>query len=308
MRSRKIREFLKAGGVCTAFIALVGTAADAREPGVPPSVPPGNTTGVPIGANPPPGFYLNSLNGYSSLELKDANGDDVGLDVDIADTAVQLLWVPGFKLLGGDYRAFILQPLLHVDQNSSIGAIPSGTEFALGNTHISPLGVSWAVAPGQFVSADLGFIAPTGKWNASDPVNTAGNFWTFAPSLGYSYLNNGWNASVHLQYFANTENKTNDYKSGDEVLVNVTALKNVGDFSIGPVAYYRKQLSSDRNDGTAFGGTTAGKSEQFAIGLGLTTNIGKTAMNMRLTHDIKAENTLGGTSLKVDFSVPLGRK
>ncbi|WP_164662306.1 transporter [Tropicibacter sp. Alg240-R139] len=308
MLKRKTYDVSRAGGIFAALIALVGSAAEAREPGVPPSVPPGSTIGIPIAANPPPGFYLSSLNNYNNLELKDNNGDDVGVGLDVASTALHLMWVPGINLLGGDFRAHIVQPFLHVDQSSSFGPISSGTEFDLGNTQISPVGVSWAIAPGQSVAADLVFVAPTGKWTAADPVNTGANFWTFAPSLSYTYFTDDWNASVQLQYFTNTENKSNNYKSGDEILANFTALKDIGGFKIGPVGYYRKQVSSDTNSGTAFGGTISGKAEQLGLGLGLSTRVGPVGVVGRLTHDVKAKNAAAGTSFAVSFIIPMGKK
>lgn len=286
----------------------VATTAQAREPGVPPSVPPGNSIGVPVAASPPPGFYLNTYSSITPLSLKDGNGDDLGADITIKDTAVQLLWNPGFKLFGGDYKAFILQPFLHVDQDSSFAPVANGHEFGLGNTEIHPIDISWDLGGGKFFSAGLSIFAPTGKWKASDPINTAGNFWTFAPSIGYSYLANGWNASAHLQYFTNTENTDNQYTSGDEVLFNVTAMKDVGGYSIGPVGYYRKQLTADKNNGTMYGGGTADEAEQLALGVGYARRLGNSNMNINVTHDVMAKNTLGGTSFKLNFSIPLGKK
>jgi len=297
-----------AGTVLAIAAAMTATVAGAREPGVPPSVPPGNTLGLPIGASPPPGFYLNSLSSTNSLTLKDASGNSVGADVTLSDTAVQLMWVPGIKLFGGDYKAFILQPLLNIDQDSTFAPVASGSKLGLGNTEIHPIDISWALGGGHFVSAGFSVFAPTGYWSASAPVNTAGNFWTFAPSLGYSYLNDGWNTSIHLQYFTNTRNKTSKYRSGNEVLVNVTAMKDLGGFSLGPIAYYRKQLQADSNGGTMYGGTVAGKAEQLALGLGYAGRVGAANVNVNLTHDVMAKNTLGGTSLHVNFSIPLGGK
>lgn len=299
------RVNLLPGALLLAATTFANTAL-AREPGVPPSVPPGNSLGVPIGASPPPGIYLNTFSSVNSLELKDDDGNDLGADIDITDTAVQLLWVPGFKLLGADYKAFILQPFLHIDQSSTFPPVANGSEFGLGNTEIHPIDLSWSLAPGHFVSAGLSIFAPTGKWDAEDPINTAGDFWTLAPSLGYSYLKNGWNASAHLQYFTNTENKDNDYRSGDEVLLNGTALKDLGGYSLGPVGTYRKQLSKDRNDGPMYGGMTGGEVEQLGLGIGFASRVGKTGINVNLTHDVAASNTPAGNSLKLNFSIPLG--
>lgn len=285
---------------------LAALPAQAREPGVSPTIPPGATMGVPIGASPPPGLYFSSRSGYSDTRLKDGNGNDLGADVTIKDTALQFVHVPGIKLWGGDYKAMVLVPYLHLDQSLS-APLGSGNarDGAIGNVEIRPLDLSWQIEPGVFVSAGFSIHAPTGQWEASEPISTGGNFWTIAPSLGFSYLRDGWNASAHALWFTNTRNKDNDYRSGDEIGVNLTLFKDVGGVQIGPVAYYRQQIAEDDNDGAAYGGAVQGKAKQLALGLGVPRNFGGTEVNVIYTRDGIAENTPGGKRLWLNVTLPL---
>lgn len=301
--------FTGIGGLAAAAaLTVLGLAApaQAREPGVPPSMPPGATMGVPVAATPPEGLYFSSRSGFADFTLTDSSGNFAGADITLKDTAFQFLWVPGIKMFGGDYRALVTVPVLDIDQRLS-APLGSGrsSKLSFSGVEIRPLDISWQVAPGIFVATGFSVFTP-GDWSASAPVNTGGNFWTFAPSVAVSYMRDGWNATLHAIYFTNTRNDTNDYKSGDELLVNATAMKDFGNFSLGPVGYYRRQLSADSNGGSAYGGTTAGKAEQLGLGLGLTKQIGKVSANVMYTRDVFHHNTLGGDHLWLNFTVPLG--
>lgn len=126
--------------------------------------------------------------------------------------------------------------------------------------------------------------------------------------MGYSYLRDGWNASAHLVYSTQAENKDTGYTSGDELLLNITALKDVGGFSIGPVGHWRKQIEDDVNNGAFYGGAASGRAEQIGLGFGFSKPMGGGELNLNLVHDVMAENTVGGTKLQVNFSIPLGAK
>jgi len=304
--TRTIRKL----AACAVLILASAQAGLAWEPGVPTVLPPGNTMGVPVGANPPPGLFFSLRSGYWDAKLADDKGDDAGQSNTLADTALQFHWVPGIKILGGDYKAMITLPLISNDQTRDAPFPPplqgSDSRFALGNIEIAPIGLSWQIQPGIFVSSGLSIFAPTGKFDPDAAVNTGGDFWTFAPSVGYSYLRDGWNASVHATYFTTTENRESDYKSGDEILVNATALKDMGGWSVGPVGYWRKQLTADDNNGTSYGGTVSGKAEQLGLGIGLTRQFGKVEANLNLTDDVYLRNAVGGPKLWLNLSMPLG--
>lgn len=299
------------------FSALVLAAAGlaqpafAREPGVPTSVPPGNTMGVPVAVTPPPGFYFSLRSGYWDAELKNDQGDDAGQENTLVDTAAQVLWVPGFKLLGGDYRAFFTIPFISNDQSRGFPFPPplQGNESGsgVGNIEISPIGLSWQIQPGIFAAAALSVFAPTGDFDSTG-ISTGGDFWTFAPNAAISYMRNGWNLTAHASLFFNTENSDSDYQSGNELLVNFTAFKDFGGTSIGPVGYYRQQLTEDENNGQDYGGTIQGKAEQIGLGIGVSHRFGPVDVNLNITDDVHVRNAVGGPKFWLNLSMPIAMR
>lgn len=291
--------------------ALATTAANhaqAREPGVPTSVPPGNTMGAPMGANPPPGLYFSNRNGFWDAVVYNNDGDKIGQQNMVTSTAAQIIWVPDITVLGGTFRAYTTIPLMLNEQTREDPFPPSmqGTEreFALSNIEIAPIALSWQLSPGIFASAGLSIFAPTGKFDPEEAVNTGGDFWTLAPSAAISYLRNGWNLTANGWYFFNTESRDTDYQSGQEFLLNLTAMKDFGDWSVGPVGYWRVQTTADENNGDYYGGAVADKAEQAAAGLGVTHRFGAVETNVNFTRDFYVRNAAGGNKLWVNLSVP----
>ena len=296
-------------GAIAALLMAAGGTAFAREPGVGNIVPPGATLGVPIAANPPPGFFFSSRTTFSYGELKDAFGNRAGVDLNVKATVLQLHYTPGVTILGGDYRAMALIPIVNLDQTIGAPFPPflhgqtKGT--GIGDLTSSPFNLSWMVQPGIFLTFGTSINVPTGSFDPNG-LSYGTNTWGGTLEFGYSYLRDGWNASVHVVYSTQETNKATNYKSGDELLVNVTAMKKMGDFSIGPVGYWRKQLEDDVNRGAFYGGVASGRAEQMGLGIGYARPMGGGELNLNLVHDVMAKNTVGGTSLQVNFSIPLG--
>lgn len=282
-----------------AVAGLLGLAApvQAREPGTPAAMPGGATSGVPVGANPPPALYFSSRSEIFSGDIYDANGDQTPLSIDVKVSALQFHWVPGNEILGGTYRAMMLIPLIDLDV---AGAGNSG----IGDITISPLNVSWMLSPGVFVQTGLSFGVPTGEYLGLGQANLGNNVLTTGLDVGFSYLNDGWNASIHANYFVYGTNDANAFKSGDELLVNWTAMKAVTDSdSLGLVGYYRKQVTDDTLAGGVFAG--GNKSEALSIGIGYTKSFGPTSLNLNIMHDVTAKNEAGGTKLQVNLFTPI---
>lgn len=299
-------------GIAACLLAMsAANGAWAREPGVPTAVPAGNMMGLPAGANPPPGLYFNSRSGMWDATLSDGQGKDAGQDNKLADTALQLLWVPGWQVLGGSYRALLTLPLISNDQSRGAPFPPplqgDSSRFTPGSVEISPIGLSWQLSPGIFASAGISVFAPVSRFDPAESINGGGDFWTISPSVGFSYLRDGWNLSAHAAWYTSTENETTDYRSGDEIMVNLTALRDMGGFSLGPVAYWRKQISDDRNDGAFYGGSTGGRAEQIGLGLGVSSRVNMVDVNLNITDDIRSRNTLGGPRVWLNLSLPLGQ-
>jgi hypothetical protein len=295
-------------GAVSAFTVLT-TTAQAREPGVLPVVPPGNTLGAPVAAQLPPGFYFSSRTGTGSVDATDANGNETGTSISVTDTALQFIAVPGQQLLGGQYRAIVTIPLskASVDDAPTPFGLVSGDSTGIPSLEIRPVDISWQLQPGIFASAALSLHTP-GKWEATSVANNGGSFWTYGAHLGVSYLRNGWNATGHLAYYTSSSNTENGYQSGDEVNLNLTAMRAIGDsgWSFGPVAYARHQVTDDENPDGAYGGLVAGRAKQGGIGLSATKRFGPVEFNAIYTQDLYSENAAEGNRLWINFTLPIG--
>ena len=97
---------------------------------------------------------------------------------------------------------------------------------------------------GFFVKAGFGMYVPDGTKTGVNGLGNAGNpWWTFQPELIVSYLKDGWNLTAFTYEEFNTENTVTHYKSGDVIHAEFTAAKSIGNWTIGPVAYYVGQVS-----------------------------------------------------------------
>ena len=299
---------LKSGAIALLSGAILAAPAMAREPGVLPTIPPGATMGVPIAApTPVDGVFLSSRTGLSFQNLHDQNGNKLPTEITITDTVLQFAVVPGNTVLGGQYRAFFTLPYISIEGENiatPLGPV-NGRSAGIGSMEIRPIDISWQTAPGIFVNAGVSIHTPTG-WDAGSIVNPGQNFWSISPSVGVSYLRDGWNASAHLLYFVNGANLDNDYRSGDEVNLNLTAMRDLGNgLSIGAVGYWRKQVTGDENPGGAYGGFVAQPAEQGGFGLSVTKQIGPINLNAMYTRDLSARNSGGGDRIWLNAIVPL---
>ncbi|MFD1626850.1 SphA family protein [Azospirillum griseum] len=274
--------------------------AQAREPGIAPMIPPGLTMGLPIAVNPPPGVYLTNRTAFYSAKLYDNNGHYNGQKADILSNSVQLTWIPGVELLGGTYKAFVMAPYVDIHQKrttTAVGRLGSWHTSGFGNPKIQPLDLAWNLGDGFNVSAGVGVYLPIGNWSAGSAINLGGKFWTVEPSVGVTYLKDGWNASLQILYDTNTRNPDNHYRSGDQVFANATVTKTIDEWTIGPVGYYQKQVTADSNTGgrATFGGAIFKEPEQLALGGLVGRQIGPVRFTGMVTSEVMARNTYGGT-------------
>jgi hypothetical protein len=285
--------------------------AEAREPGIAPLFPPGQTAGLPIAVPLPPGVHVGSRTAFYDAALIDNEGHSAGQRLIIASEALQMIWVPGWRLLGADYRMSFLQPFATVTQDRTYPLPPaargSSSQLGAANLKFHFLELSWALGGGFYGAWGLSVYFPTGQWSSTAPVNIGANFWTFEPSLAFTYFNHGWNLSLHALLNVNTVNPSNNYLSGNQVFVNVTATKNIGGFHIGPVAYYQKQVTGDANFGgpTVFRGQTFPAPEQYAIGGSVLYRFERTSLQFMITQDLFSRNAIHGTKAWLNVSYKL---
>lgn len=289
---------------------LTATGSLAREPGIATQFPPGQTLGLANAVSPPPGLYLMNRLAWYDAQLRDDAGRAQGQTALVRSEAIQLTWVPGWTLWGGSYKAFVNLPLIDMRLTRTSPALGrTGTFHSSGmaDPKVQPLDLSWSLGNGFHVGAGLGLYVPVGTYSGDAAINIGQHFWTLEPGVAVTYLKDGWNLSAHVLYDTNTENPTKHYRSGDQMFVNLTMTHTLDGWEMGPVGYYQKQVTNDRNDGglSSFRGSVAQPSEQVAAGLLLSHPLGAAKVTAFFTREIEARNTMAGDKIWLNLSLPL---
>ena len=260
----RLRQIAMAGLAAIA-IGGVASSASAMESGTFQNRLNGATIGLPLGAAPPPGLYTGLETAYLGM-VGDNSGHSVGNQcarvsgggcaaLPALAQAVPLLWVPGWHFLGGTYSASVVQAFYvftACNQPGSGGNCNGSGPIGFGgfvytNTFWNPIALSWNLGGGWFMSAGFNFTSPNGTHTTGTPNP---DYWTFEPSLAFSYLGNNWVASANFFYDINTKSEgvccaaNSSITSGNALYGDFTAVYKIGKWSIGPVGYFEVQTTS----------------------------------------------------------------
>jgi hypothetical protein len=278
-----IASLIVALGCCGVAIS----PANAREPGAGNQYAAGSSIGLSVGANPPPGFYYTNAPNYYSTYTTAANDSvaEPGIKAIAAADVSRLFWSAPFTVLGATELAYVVIPVVDVSLQRSTGTYQ---KTAFGDTAIIPVNLSWTVATNWHVAGTFGFYPPDGQYTAGAKINIGDNFWTIEPSGAISYIGVAYNFTVHPTYDTNTENLATHYKSGDQIFVDWTARKNIGNLELGAVGYYDAQVTGDANNGVVFPHTNMTDPLQVAVGGIAGYNFGKVKLQVYVTQDVVA--------------------
>jgi hypothetical protein len=271
----------------------------------------GATIGLPLGAAPPPGIYTGLETAYLGMLAgnsgSSSNGASAGNQcaattggrcavLPALAQAVPLLWVPAWNnWWGATYSASVVQAFYiyttcGVTVNGGNGSCAGGASidgtsgFVYTNTFFQPINLSWKLGGGWFISAAFSFTPPIGS-RSGGQFTPNPDYWTFEPSLAFSYLGNNWVASANFFYDINTRSEGNccvgaavsaagagQITSGNALFGDFTAVYKVGKWSIGPVGYFEVQTTSDTGSGCnagvnlVTGANFCGRYRTFAAG------------------------------------------
>jgi hypothetical protein len=306
-------------GVLLLLASTVGPAA-ALEPGQAPQTKPGIALGL-AAVPPPPGLYLVNHNFHYDFRL-------AGPGVDTAPSPprgrtsvidVGFLWVPGWTFLGATYAAYVSFPFVAQSIDASPSAGFAGVSFeGIHNTFIGPLRLQWSLGNGFFIQSGFGVYVPTGTIRGPlGNSNTGADYFTIQPHLALSYVTAEWNLTSYMYYEHNTKNARSGYTSGDILHVDLTATRQYGAWTLGPVAYYVRQTTSDRSSATTdaalsaalpgLGGITgfnAGKFEHFAVGGLVGYNFGRFLLTVIATNEIVGRSFGGYSGTPMLSTIP----
>ncbi len=305
----RIRQIAMAG---LAAIAIGGaaSAAFASETGTFENRLNGATIGLPLGAAPPPGLYTGLETAYlGMLAGGSTNGHATGnqgtLVLPAVAQAVPLLWVPGWNFWGATYSASLVQAFYVFNACGPAGCGGGAPVIAGGfvytNTFIQPIALSWKLGGGWFMSTNFAFTPPDGTHQTGTPNP---DYWTFEPSVAFSYLGSSWVATLNMFYDINTKSQgvccavNNTITSGNLFYADFDALYKLGKWSFGPVGYVEWQTTADTGGCTVVtAGVTSsicGRHDMFALGGLLGYDFGPVDLQVWVTDNIVGENSPDG--------------
>jgi hypothetical protein len=307
----------------------------------------GLNEGLAAGALPPPGLYFinnsyfaPSYKAYGNLfnpilKSQVAFGPSGHSNSDAklfayVDVPV-LLWVPGWKFLGADYAMGIAEPFDYTNlrvkgglaQSLGLpaGASLSGSQWGMFNTILIPYSLSWKLPCDFFIKHSLGIALNDGTSNpgtqgtlgntaldsASMAPSSNGYYW-FDPTLGVSWLHNGWNASIDFHYSFPLKDTGTGYTSGQQIAVDYTITKTCGKWTVGVGIAEETQTTNDSWGsipvGTPFNGADQ-RANAWTIGPIVGYNFGPCSLQFIYNFPLYVNNDVGGEWFDVRFVVPL---
>ncbi len=305
-------------GAAAAAIFMKGAVSKslATQPGDFTNYLRGATQGLPLGAAPPPGLYASF--GLNATGLNGDNGrgnQNVGSAFNTAPAfgyGIAVLWVPGWKFLGADYSAAVVQGF-YQGELSGPTAPPFATQSIspeIANTNFTPIDLSWNLGHGWFTALALTIVGPDGsRWPSSaslGAVDLNPDYWTIAPGFAVSYLDANWLLSANFRYDINTASKgvtmspflptgaADGFVSGNLLFGDMTALYKFGKWEIGPVAYFVAQTTADRpGGGVPCSPSICGFQQQVDVGALLGYDFGPVAFQTWFDRSIECSNCIG---------------
>ena len=200
------------------IVALCAPGAQAQERG---QYLPG-FRGLNSGMQAPPGFtYANYFFWYPTDTLKDSNGNRLPISLKmnlLADMNV-VAYTSKKKFLGANYGFVVAVPITNIALDlEHVG--PGFSTVGLADIYVEPINLGWTKKEWHIYTA-YGFMAPTGRFDATDPTNTTTtDFWghqvTFAATRSFtqSHL---WQVSASSVWEFHHGKRHEDIKVGENV-------------------------------------------------------------------------------------------
>jgi hypothetical protein len=264
----------------------------------------GNAFGA--GATPPPGTYVTTIVAYYRAEIGGAVPFNnvtlnAGAKLEFFNSALNVLYVPERKFLGGQLGLSVTVPVGHVDMEATIGIGPlSGFRqvdgWGLGDI-VPRAQLGWQ--NGAFShTVWLQVVTPTGRYSPTFAPNVGLNRPGINTGLAVTYMHEQtklqFNGAAGFTF--NFENEATDYRTGNEFHFEWAIGREITKgLLVGIVGYNYRQLTGDSGPGAVLG-DFRGSVDAVGAGLSYTTVIGTTPFIFGLRHyqEFNAENRWEG--------------
>jgi len=131
--------------------------------------------------------------------------------------------------------------------------------------------------------------------------------WQIVPTLGISWLYQGWNVSAGLGYVFYTKDTATDYQSADQFFGDYTISYTCGKWTLGLIGESTAQVGKDKaNFGTGYQSQDGTQAENYGIGPLIGYNFGPCSVNFWYEFAFDTRNQAGGDWFGFRIIVPLG--
>jgi hypothetical protein len=234
-----------------------------------------------------------------------------------------VVWVPGIKVLGGDFWTAFIQPFDYTSYgplangtnngNPSTGSgnwgtyntilVPGFVNWTFGDFHVGA-GLRIGVADATTTPADL----VNGSWNHKSGLPSGNGYWTIQPDLTASWLHDGWNVSIWAHFPVPVSSTTAttptgagyDYKSGAEMENDYTVAKSIGKWTVGLGAFSVNQFNGD----TLNGKNVHNIATRYGLGPIVSYQFNGISAEAIINESVYTRNSVGGTIFNFRFVVP----
>jgi hypothetical protein len=201
----------------------------------------------------PPGFYLRN-----DTFFFDGTVDEASLGRVVVEDVDQQAWVNILKgiylapwgVLGSRFGAVISLPVvIDAELSGHLVAPPverDGSRGGLGDMSFTSF-LNWTWKDFH-TNVGLNVYAPTGAYDDDDIINMGRNYWSFDPTLTFTWLHpkRGHEISFIAGTMFNTENTATDYTTGSEFHLGFMAAQHfTPQIAVGLTGYYYNQFTDD---------------------------------------------------------------
>ena len=233
-----------------------------------------------------PGWYVQApVVAYHAKKIKGDDGKQatrgftnplpyrakVGAEIDVRAVQPRITYIDNTRLFGANLGFTMMLPIVQRHGDFSLTApdlgqgagtqalVQGGLNQAAANLSRPATGIGdfefggimhWELADNQALTLVNTFIVPTGDYDAGRRLNPGfGNFYTYRPSIQYSYIGDGWDFGVRGVLSFNTRNKETGYRSGNMANIDFQLMTFVAeDIRVGLQGFAVHQFQNDSQD------------------------------------------------------------
>ena len=312
--------------VALVALACAGTEAAASEGGVSFYIP---GLSVPMGGFlPPPGVFFDNQAYFYNAKISGGRATRLGGNV-VSEVKLDMkadfptgIWVTPVEILGGNLAFALTMPLGEPDVRA--GAIINGpiinrllgrplalgvrdADLNFGDPIVSTM-IGWHAGNWHWkvgASANI----PAGAYEPGELSNVSLNRRVGDFTGGITYLDQtlGIDLSAVGGLTVNGENRATDYRTGNELHLDVSATKFLTkELTVGVIASHYQQVTGDSGEGATLGSY---KGRATAVGgtVGYTFTVGQIPVSttVKVLREVEVENRFQGTIGWLQVSFPL---